>query len=212
MDNNNYLKKAILAGIISTLIVMFIFIPIIRSLTPLFLEFSSIFFKSYYDQLIRITARGEQNLSSIMTYSYIMYFYALLLIFMSIDIITKFREISTEIKKIRRGDIEKKEVTIEQLENIIKKMKGKIILSVVLTFFALIYIVSVYLQVTVPYSVNINFKQNMATLAPFLSEKEEKSLLSNWALMRTKSDFEQVKEQMNSYAKENNIKLPGSLL
>lgn len=52
---------------------------------------------------------------------------------------------------------------------------------------------------TAIYKLIVTFHQQMAILAPFLSEEEEEILAAEWASMVNRQDYELIREKINSY-------------
>lgn len=55
---------------------------------------------------------------------------------------------------------------------------------------------------------NTSFNQRLNALAPYIDEQQEEVLFSEWAFMKSKSDYKRINESMDKMAEEKGIVLP----
>ena len=83
--------------------------------------------------------------------------------------------------------------------------------------FSLLLILFLYalLKITfiafVDLQLNTSFEQRLNAIGPYITIDEEKQLRSNWALMKSRSDYEKIKNKLEAKANMASINLPISL-
>ena len=65
-------------------------------------------------------------------------------------------------------------------------------------------------DVSTQQSLNTSFRQRMAALGPYLDEQSRLKLTSQWALMRSRADYELIANDMDARGHAAKILLPGA--
>ena len=210
--------KALTIGIIGSLLVVYLLVPVLNTIGKLVFAFSSVFFEKYNNLLYQKIALRDYNLD-VYIYLYLFVFY--LVIFISILIKFHF-----DIKRIHRDydDLEKraskyetsnnentkddeeicnelKEVkkTIELGRKNIKKnyLFSKIQILIAFLFFFIIGLVNLSTETTIRSKIQL-FENSLRIISPHISNHEIKILESDFAQIRNKNNYELIREQMNN--------------
>jgi hypothetical protein len=59
---------------------------------------------------------------------------------------------------------------------------------------------------------NASFSQRLDALGPYIDSAEERDLKSKWALMKTRSDYENINQRLDALAQKASIQIPEPLL
>lgn len=88
-----------------------------------------------------------------------------------------------------------------------QKSKKKITLTVSLSF---VVFAALILTSTKTYQMSAisSFKQHFRIISPYIETQEEQEIMSEWSLMKNKSDYEKVSNKVETIANDNGIKLP----
>lgn len=102
-------------------------------------------------------------------------------------------------------ECEKKSNKIETIPEIVKKGKkvGKgVIQFIIITAFTYLFII---FFITAPMSLSNEFEQDIVKIAPYIEEDDVKQLKSDWACMRSKTDYDVLYEYIEKIKTENNL-------
>jgi hypothetical protein len=80
------------------------------------------------------------------------------------------------------------------------------LLLVLLLF--LVFVTGVSLDVFFPMKTKATFERQLMALAPVISEKEKNYLLRDWAMMKSKSDFDKLRSKIDAMAEKYGETLP----
>jgi hypothetical protein len=58
--------------------------------------------------------------------------------------------------------------------------------------------------------INSIFQRQLMALTPVISEQNRNEILGEWAMMKSKSDYSKVNDEMKMLAEKYHIHLPGS--
>jgi uncharacterized protein YpuA (DUF1002 family) len=64
----------------------------------------------------------------------------------------------------------------------------------------------------VPMQADATFQQRLSALGPVLSDADRKSLVSQWALMKSRADYDKINGEFEDTARRNHIELPPPLI
>ena len=207
ITNKNEMKKGILGGIISSIIVMIFINPILGFAW----KFLNAWFSSYIDSLYLNAALGQRNWIDFITLTF---FLLIFIMFGTIKIIEIFfrgkKEFQNQNFLIHNKEI-KDDFNYEKikLQKRIKLMSFIIIglyPVIILLFFNIIFKTYSDLQL------NASFNQRFNIIAPYIDETEEEFIKSNWSQMQKKEDFDKIDRNIENIAKKNKIVLPENLL
>ena len=58
------------------------------------------------------------------------------------------------------------------------------------------------------YYLNLQFERKIKILSPYLSDKQERELISKWVLMQNKEDYILINNMLYTLAQTNNVSKP----
>jgi len=64
----------------------------------------------------------------------------------------------------------------------------------------------------VPMQADATFQQRLSALGPVLSDADRKSLVSQWALMKSRADYDKINGEFEDTARRNHVELPPPLI
>lgn len=194
---NDFVKnniKSITIGIISSILFLYLFQPILDFIGRVFLDFLSYTGSKYSNDFYSKIAHLE-----LFDFS----FYWIAIIFTIVGYL--FGE--TSIKGFI-SLFQKKGSLTEKKDNNTNTKKQQHAPFYFLNLIACIFII-IFLSTKV-YQLKLitSFKQHMRIVAPYISEQVEEELYSQWSLMDKAEDYEAVNQRLNSIASQNKITLP----
>lgn len=197
-----FLKKhqsSIIAGIISTCIFLYLLQPILQLLSRLFLfcfsHLSSRYTDRIYTQVAQLTT---QDYSFQLLTLVLALMTGTILSSATIYLFVRFRKKPEERKVNEMG------VRFRSALSSRQAVVLNFIFAVALTFGLAIVFVGNYTQL----SLISSFNQHMRILAPYLDEKTEKQLISEWSLMKSKADYDAVYKKLKVHAQAAGVELP----
>lgn len=203
MAFDSSLKRPVLAGIISGLIVVvlsLIFIqPLFRLCGNLMRYLGGNVYLWFIDRIYNYASAGDTSEIVNMLFSF---FSSFLNGFVFFSFFLTFQLWPTkkprEVKPINQRIIA---ITLT-----FKKVVLLTMLILAIFAAAMTYIYSYKMDAVL--KLNIVFRMRVTMLAPFLTEQEEEELMAKWAYMRNKADYEEINKIVDNYADKNNVKLP----
>ncbi|UOU98036.1 hypothetical protein MUU74_16265 [Chryseobacterium daecheongense] len=80
--------------------------------------------------------------------------------------------------------------------------------------FPILIIFSIYFLTFAYADLNLNtsFNQRLNVLKPYIDSDQEELLISKWALMKNRNDFNKINKEMEDLAKKNKVILPENLI
>lgn len=217
MWKDETIRKGVISSVLASLFVIIFISPILNLLWNFLAENGGVFLKNLTDSLYINAALGKRNWLDAIFYAYLFSFLIGGVIYANFYIFRKHRNLEKEIENFHEE--EEKEISEEKikkglikLKSNTKKMKLFIFISWIL---ALFFISTSFFSLFRVYSdlqMNTSFEQRLNAIAPILNEQEEEELISKWALMRNRSNYEEINKAMENYANEAKITLPPLLL
>lgn len=216
MWKDKVIRKGVLSGIIASLIVIFFLTPLIELIWNLIKDSSQFFYKNIVDSIYTNAALGKRNWVDV---EFALWLYSGLIgtmILMTFYLRKKLSRVITKIEKIKNNESddnnEPEEPSIETIDGKIKKAN---ILSRSLYF--LIFIMALitgykYFRIYTDLQLNTSFEQRLNAVAPLISNQEEEELISKWALMKNRIDYEEINEIFEEYEVKYDIELPEPLM
>lgn len=185
--------KSITIGIISSLLFLYLFQPILDFIGKNLINILSYCGAKYSDDFYSKISHLE-----LIDFS----FYWIVIVFWIIGVSTG--------RIFMKGFISlfKKEETLEDSDHSKTKTKLQQFAFYCLNLFISIFII--FFLSTKIYQLKLitSFNQHMRIVAPYVSEQAEEELYSQWSLMNKAEDYTTVYEKLNSIASRNNITLP----
>ena len=123
-------------------------------------------------------------------------------------------ETKNKLQRVSKEEKSKEEILkdLETLEESATNIKGSLfrkdkllISSYILGFFALILLFTSYAFTKSVYNEDLNFRNNIIKIAPFVNDGEIKQIKANWASMKKKSDYEVIITRIKELKKTNKI-------
>lgn len=182
-------RKAIIASILASLIVLYFLDPILSFLARLTLRIASVLFLAYLDRLYAEVAISDPNFG----------FY-LLNCATGISIGFTIGFISGAI-----GLFEKR---ITSTFTVNRSLWLGAIVLVAVSVLLLAGTVDSYIRL----KTSSTFYQRLAVIAPHITDQQRKEFLARFASMESKANFEAVMRTMDEIALKNNVKLPKNKL
>lgn len=200
------LKDAIITGVISSILFSFLVQPLFGTIWNYINQSSIKLYSTFNDRLFAAAALGYRNDSE----------RTLLAVFAGL--IWGFVFVSTVLVLGSRGiDSIRERIESTKSQKFFNSKAGKWIkklVSLILVLYFAIFATRITYVSFVVYAtteLNASFQQKLNALKPFLTEAEEEQLLSSWALMSSKNDYEEINTKMEDYASKNNFDLPPTL-
>ena len=195
-DNTSFIKdpqirRGILASIIASLIVIIFVQPLLRIIWSVLLKVGLSFFQSYVDSIYLNAARAQRNEVGV-----IILFLILTLIFSLFSGVALFA--TRSVFPAPRKTIQSK--------------KRLLFLLWVCVFIIFLLGISIVITPFTNLQLNTSFQQQLTVLSPKISELERKEIEAEWALMKSRKDFEDISKRMNEIAKKHGVVLPPNLL
>lgn len=187
------MRKAIVASVVASIIVIVFIQPILGTVWRLIL------FSSRYltDQIYSGASLGERNYLDFIVFSYLI---------VAIMGLVSARFLYVWLVK-SRPDSEKSALLGLARRSFDSRLYIAVaFLSMILSGFYLLAATFIDLQL------NTSFKQRLTVLAPYISDQEHEEILASWASMRTRADYEAITRRMDETARARNVQLPEPLL
>ena len=194
----DYLKQnkgAIIAGLIASIIFLYLLNPLLKFISIILFKFFSIFSKSLVNQIF-------QQISHLETQDYSFFILSIILI-PTLSFITIFNIFLC--KKIFSKRDKLKEKTTKKVSISLKKTA---LISLTLNIILILLLITVLSSNFTQLSLISSFKRHFRIIEPYISDQEEEQILSDWSLMKTKDDYDKIYIQIHSIAVNNNIILP----
>ena len=184
------IKRGIIAGVITSLITLIFLQPLLNLLWAATSAVASRFSKSLVDSVYQRTAEGQTHWIDL---QFLTWFIAAWWGFTAGIIAASVTDKSG--RRASSGDF-----TVWMRRN-----SGLVIAVLILgAFDGGVSLAKNYFQV----QANASFQQRLMALAPYVTDRQEKELLSMWALMRTSEDCDRINAVLEEYARRHNIDLP----
>ena len=187
-------KKALVYSIIVFVICYTVVQPLLDFITPKFLEIIRDFSSTFSNQIYVQAARMDKNNFGARLYSSYLGMISALISFPFF--------LPTLFSIFKKVEVQNKPKQI--LAPTLRATTPIFVLSFLIIFTSAIYDYS-------SYYLNLRFDRRITILAPYLSDQRKEELLSEWALMASRSDYEKIGGALCKYALENNLKKPESL-
>ena len=185
IKNNYFINTLIFAFIIA------LFINPLAKLTWNFLILMSSRFSLYLiNKILRLAISERMPLD---IFIFIFAFFAFMLVSLSVYI---------TIARLPFG-IKKKSVN--------KSPMYRRYIFIALSIFLLIEFIFILETYTIAFELNVNYKQRMGIIAPYINNEKEEELWSKWYLIESKIDYINLNHELDNIAENNNIKLPKAL-
>lgn len=219
MLKNHNIRVGIISGIITSLIVI-IFIEPILNLMWDGLKSSGIFlFNKYVDTLYRNAALGLRDVASFQIFLTINSIGLGMFVSFIMWINMRFKDVQHDIKILdsdnTEDDLNKVQENIlnevGKLKVRMSKVKKILMLQYLFGFILTIILTDMVLKTTVDFQLNTSFSQRLKSISHLISDQVEEELESQWARMKTKSDYEEINGELNRIANENKLELPEPL-
>lgn len=191
---NDFIKqhfKSITVGIISSVLFLYLFQPILDFIGDLFLELLSYTGSKYSDDFYSKIAHLE-----LLDFS----FYWIAIIFGGVAFAAGAISLRGFVGLFRKNDFSKKESDD-------KNKKQRIAFYLLNIFFSIFIILFLSTKV---YQLKLisSFKQHMRVIAPYITEQTEEELYSQWSLMSNSNDYDAIYFRLRLIASKNQLELP----
>lgn len=189
-------KSTIIASFMTGVILLYFIDPIFSFTANLFITVGSNISKTLVDKIYAQAAHLETQNHAFILYvilqSIMVVFLAIIIVWMLFDIFKK-----------KRAEVEKAEKVEKILEN-----KSVVFVYV---FICLILLIMQIFYISVGYAqfrIISTFTRQMRVIEPYINEQEEEEIISQWSLMKNKSDYLKIIKKLNTIAEKNNVELP----
>lgn len=196
MGMSRELKVGIAGGVVSSLVVIYLFQPILDASIYMIKGLAYVTGKAYYDRIfIQAAILEERNFGFFIT--------------VSILFLLSYAFVYGSYKAVRRsfGSTPK-----ERPEVPLKIRKVMSVLALFLTVSLLISTALVVSANQLQLELITSFKQYMRIIKPYIDPSKEAALISRWSQMKGRSDYLQVMEEIEETARKNKIILPKNTL
>lgn len=195
-------NRAVVAGIISSAIVVMLIQPAFKALWSLIQNLSAGILTGLSDKVFVNAALGHRN-------------YIDVLLAIGIGVIILGAPIAFGLSRailfvIFRSNDENEILAIKRKNTWLRRfLLGFYIIS---TIYLVLSISFLLLMFTTDVQLNTSFEQRITVIAPIISDQEEEEFRAKWASMRNRDDFEAINFEFESIAMMNEISLPKLLL
>lgn len=194
MLNDATLRKSIIASIIASLFVIIFIKPILDSIWHLVSWLGAYFYEGFSNAVYRNAALGQRDWVAVIS----------LELFVSVICGTIFGFV---LVSFIAGHSDSKIV-----EAIKKKRKSLRMLIIPMAIIMLFTSIMILVSVRTDLQLNTSFNQRLNVLSPHITELRYKELVSDWALMQNRQNYEKIVEEMEKIALKNQIQLPKLLI
>ena len=186
----NVNRNAIVAGVVSSILVIYFLNPIISFLGKVVIKLASYIYKSYLDNICSDLAVGEPNFSFTL--------YGLMLGFM-VGIAGSFFAgfITYKIKNKNRDELRSSTPSVFSSWVISAS-------AIVITLVSFLFFIDGYIRIR-SYT---GFKQGLTIIGPYITDASQKEFLSRFSLMKSKEDYDLIMKDILSIASNKGIKMP----
>lgn len=216
MDNDKTIRKGVIAGIIASIIFMIILEPLMKLIWSFLINTSNSIYTSYFNSIFKNAALGHRNHIDFMTYSLltVLLISGMALFYLKMYFYFKRDRKDNSISKNKTKDelemeISKINIKISKLK---KRMKIYFFVGSISLIFLVIFTFSNLFKEYSNLQLNSSFNQKINAISPYINEKDQKILMSKWALMKSKENYLQIKSNIDSIAKYNQLQLPDELI
>jgi hypothetical protein len=194
----------VLGSLIATILYSIFYTPIMNGTSYVTDTIMSPFYSGYIDSPYRQAALGYAN-----AYFYLISQVAAYIIFGFLGfIVASAINIMTERRTpTQRGNI------VDRM--LAKKIIYKKIIPSSMIFFIIVVLMSIsYMQNLAFNSMQaaVTLDNRLKILAPYITDTDQKILISEWAKMRTRHDYEQIISKLDHIAKDHDVTLPQPLI
>ncbi|HXU94025.1 MAG TPA: hypothetical protein VFP33_10255 [Gallionella sp.] len=182
-------RKNLLVSIMTSVLVLLFIEPILKWLGNAIVWLGANIYNGITDSIYKSAALGFREESSFVT------------LILLVSILSGVFSAGAALRLIPEGD----ETTV------IKRKNYRKIFSVVLTLLFLLDVLFLLGRDFATLQLNTYFNQKITILAAKIPEQKIKELKASWALMDKRTDYEVLTAEMNTLAKQFNIKFPAPL-
>ncbi len=193
-------KKGLIVGLAASAIFVYFIQPILSLLSYLVISGSEIVSNTYTDRIYQQAAHLETYDHSFLLMMILMGTTSILLLGLSILLFSSERLSGHKNHKNKTEDTSK------------KKTDGKTLIPksvvAVLFFISASILLSSGVANFIQLSIISSFKQHLRIIAPYISDAEEEIIVSQWSLISSESDYQEIYTKLNNIASDNGIELP----
>ncbi len=220
MWKDESIRKGVIASVIASLVVIIFITPFLNLIWGALTNGGLWIQKVYVNSIFESAALGDRNWLDVVFY---LYFFSALVGVMVISTLKISRERSKLSRKIDglddKDNLDVKQKTekeikeeIAKVKEMFRKGKWKVFKLYGLILLVLVSSASSYFRAFADLQLNTTFKQRINIVAPHINEQEEEELYSQWALMKSRQDYEIINKKFDEIATKVNIKLPKPLM
>lgn len=188
-------RSSVIASVVASVIVIVLIQPFLLLLWGFLSSTGNDFLGWFVDRLYQNAALGNRN--------WIIALFAIIVLYVPF---TNVIVLAIARPLIRRASAQKKQD--EKQGSLVGRTTTLIATSA--TGLVCATIIASYIYVDL--QLNASFDQRLCALAPHLTDQQEEQLKASWAMMISKADYLKIKENMELYASQANVKLPDPLL
>lgn len=213
------LSKSVIGGVIAGLLVIYFIEPVIHFTWSSITNTSNAYVAGMIDNAYRDAAVRNPHRFSFIIYSNLSTLIFCAMIIAPSGLMMAHLQLKKRFKKITGSNdsVENEEADISEEINSVRKLlitMDRYVLPVMFlscAIMALLVIKSMFHSYIV-FQTTASFNQRLSAISPYISDQEEEELASQWALMVSRSDYENINHRLESFASKNNKSLPDLLL
>jgi hypothetical protein len=200
MNWKNYkeYKVHLLLAFVAAIFVTYCFEPIVNLLSRFFIYISVAISSTFLDSLYKDIARGKTD--------YALGVMSMLLLLIPLGMFSTYLLMIRSKEKNKENKIEKLVKAKTQLS--FGSAWIKPLFNFVVSISFIVMIILIVVSGNIKYSTILTFEQQIKILTPYINTNEKDLLISKFASMQNYSDYQEIINQVNKFAKEKNIILP----
>lgn len=220
MSKFKELRSGLAGHVIAGLIFLSVLEPLLHGLYSLLTSIGTEVTNSYINFIYKNAAIHGETQSLIFLMAMIFFQIVLMVMFFMV------RDIHSKAKRVQAKEILEKATSIEEKRSLLlarlakiekslswikRNIKSLVLVSYVLTALSFILLLHTFFLSYTTIQLNMSFDQRLTSIGPYLTDRQEKQLKSEWSLMATKHDFDIINVQLENIARVNKINLPINL-
>lgn len=191
-------KAGIVSGVVASAIFIYFIQPILNFFSLVFVASSQFIGDAYIDRIYQQASHLETQDYSFLLIMLLLGAFSFALAGISVKLFL------IVLRKKKRQD----EPTQDKEKNPRSRTTVRAISVAFIFQLQSILMLSIVVANYIQLSVISSFKQHVRILAPYISDLEEEKFISEWSLMNSKGDYQQIYRRLNIIASANKIQLP----
>jgi hypothetical protein len=177
---------SIVASLVASILFAIFFQPITTGISNAIVNIIGTFYTGYIDSLYDQAAQSPADFVAYLTFLFVV-----MMPPMAVIMFTPSRFLATHIAD--NGRISR---------------RGHLMIIVFLSLLSVVILLIITSGPLVAIAANANFQRQLMALSPVILQQERNDLLRNWAMMKSKADYDKIMEEVKNLATKYHSKLP----